>query len=165
MGLSGTRNTVDFYRAGPWFDEIPPPSSTIHEDVLPPLRSTRLQSQQHRFLCGKTMATWSASSGSRHSDDSIHGKTLATWCASSGSRHSDDSIYGKTLAIWHTFILRILHRSVGDPIRCILRLLFRPQRLHSFGKTLRQTIRPLGTCETISIGSSSGDVDSFGEKL
>ena len=73
MGLSGTRNTVHFYRAGytsdhshskcrchpyrflrherrrtcplviqlfpPWFDETPQPSSTIHEDVLPPAPS------------------------------------------------------------------------------------------------------------------------------
>ena len=31
------------------------------------------------------------------------------------------------------FISRILYQSVGDPTRCILRLLFRPQRLHSFG--------------------------------
>ena len=31
------------------------------------------------------------------------------------------------------FISRRLYRNVGDPIRCIPRLLFRPQRLHSFG--------------------------------
>ena len=31
------------------------------------------------------------------------------------------------------FISRTLFRSVGDPIRCIPRLLFRPRRLHSFG--------------------------------
>ena len=57
MGLSGTRNTMDFYRARytsdqstasavttgdsiiphpPWFDGTPQPSSTIHEDVSPP---------------------------------------------------------------------------------------------------------------------------------
>ena len=30
------------------------------------------------------------------------------------------------------FISRTLYRSVGDPIRCIPRRLFRPQRLHSF---------------------------------
>ena len=35
----------------------------------------------------------------------------------------------------------------------------------SISKTPRHTIRSLGTCETISIGSSSGDVDSFGETL
>ena len=36
---------------------------------------------------------------------------------------------------WRTVTLHLenLYRSAGDPIRCIPRLLFRPQRLHSFG--------------------------------
>ena len=77
------------------------------------------------------------------------------------------------------FISRTLYRSVGDPIRCIPRRLCRPQRLHSFGGVQVSCVpcahfegfeannqTPLGSeCETASIGSSSGNVNSFGEKL
>ena len=91
----------------------------------------------------------------------------------------------RPLDLWQSFgdlahfISSIQSRSVGDPIRCTLRLLFRPQRLHSFGghAGVLRALRPFrrlrdkqpdssgSACETTSVGSSSGDVNSFGERL
>ena len=90
----------------------------------------------------------------------------------------------RTFHLWQSvgglahFISRILYRSVGDPMRCIPRLLSDhsastasvacrcPACLASISKASKQTTRPFGSeRETASTCSSSGNVNSFGEKL
>ena len=70
-----------------------------------PLRSTRLHSKQRRFQKLRIFHLW---------------------------QNVGDPVRFIRCDLAH-YISRILYRSVDDPIHCILRLLFRPQRLHSFG--------------------------------
>ena len=156
MGLSGTRDTVDFHRARytsdhpqqvplppiqvspsreetnmstvdsfiphpPWFDETPQPSSTIHEDVSPPVRSfdeTPFVTAPVRFQKLRRFLLWQIVGDLVRFNRSQKLRRFLLWQNVGDLEH---------------FITRILYRSAGVPIRCIPRLLFRPQRLHSFG--------------------------------
>ena len=122
----------------PWFDKTPQPSSTIHEDVLPPVPSYETAPVIEIPTIPSVGRRWR--SGTLHLGNPV------------SKRWRSDTLYPETPVPtttppqlwWRAGVLRAL----------------RPFR------TLRDTsIRPLGTCETISIGSGSGDVDSFGETL
>ena len=148
----------------PWFDETPQPSSPIHEDVLPPVPSF----DETPFVTAPVP---------ENTDDSFCGKTLAIWNTSSGPRNSDDSFCGKTLAIWNTSsreacidalaIRYVASRdSCSDHNASTTSVARRCSACFaSISKTPRHTIRSLGTCETISIGSGSSDDDNSGETL
>ena len=149
MGLSGTRDTVDTPVTIPqqvplppiqvspsreetnmstgdsivppplWFDETPQPSSTIHEDVLPPAPSfDETPFGQLHFLKLRRFHLWQSVGDLVRFIRFQKLRRFLLWQNVGDLEH---------------FISRILYRSVGDPIPCIPGLMFRPQRLHSFG--------------------------------
>ena len=95
----------------PWFDETPQPSSTIHEDILPPTLS---------FVETPFVTVF-------HLWQSV-GDLVRFFRFQKLRRFH---LWRNVGALVH-FISRILYQSVGDPIRCILRLPFRQQRPHTF---------------------------------
>ena len=143
----------------PWFDETPQPPSTIPEDVSPPVPSF----DETPFVTAPVPETPTIPSVA---------KALAIWCASSASRNSYDSFCGKTSTSRESCIEALAIRyvasrgSCSDHNACATSLARRCFAcFSSISNTPRNTTRILGTCETISFGTGSGNVDSFGETL
>ena len=125
MGLSRARNTVDSYRTGYTNRHIRANAvathtcSSITGGVRRHLGSTKLH---HRH---------------QHPMKTFHLQPLRSTGPHHSKLHRPQKL--QPFHLWQSvgdrahFISRILYRSVVDPIRCIPRLLFRPQRLHSFG--------------------------------
>ena len=198
MGLSGTRNTVDFYRGRctsdhstasavatlqvfpsreetnmstgdsiiphpPWFDETLQPSSTIHENVLPP----SLSFDDIPFVTAPVPETptipfvakrWR--SGALHPvpETPTIPSVAKRW--RSGTLHLEKPVSKRSQS-------DTLHPETPVPTTTSPQLRWRVGVLRALRpfRRLRDTIRSLGTCETISIGPGSGGVDSFGETL
>ena len=124
-----------------WFDETPQPPSTIHEDVLPPA----LSFDETPFVTAPVPETptilsvakrWR--SGTLHLDNPV------------SKRWRSDTLYPETPVSDHNASTASMAR------RCFA-------CFASISNTPRHTIRSLGTCETISIGSGSSDDENCGE--
>ena len=148
----------------PWFDETPQPASTIHEDVLPPVPSF----DETPFVTVPVPETPTIPSvAKRWRSDVLHlvaeiptiPSVAKRWRSGTlplenpvSKRWRSDTLHPENPCSDHNASTTSVAR------RCFA-------CFASISKTPRHTIRSLGTCETISIGSGSSDDDSRGETL
>ena len=121
------------------FDETPLPPSTIHEDVSPPVPSFDKTS----LVTAPVPETPTIPSVAKR------------W--RSGTLHVENLVSMR----WRS---DTLHPETPVPTTTPPQLRWRAGVLRN-SKTPRHTIRSLGTCETISIGSGSSDDDNCGVTL
>ena len=134
---------IQLFPPPPWFDETPPPPSTSHEDILPPVPSF---DETPPLKTAPAPETPNIPSVAKHwRSGTLHLENFVS------KRWRSDTLHPET---------PIPTTAPPQPTvacRC-------PACLASISKASRQTTRPCGS-ETASIGSSSGNVNSFGDKL